>query len=472
MVSSLLTRTDPIGYDDLHAMLLSHEFLHGKSLKKLAITEPAAPGTQITANTANKVPEWRTAMAEEFNALIRNGTWSLVPRNPRMNLIGNKWVYRIKQKANGSLERYKASLVAKGFHQQHGLDYSETFSPVVKPTMIRCVLSIGVSQNWPIQQLDVQNAFLHGSLDEEGKTMPMPKKYYGTQRVREWYAELCPETWSYEVLGFRTPLFKGGEDQGITFPRARRWSKGILLKSDRYKDLPSVQGLLKELRLEDVSLRPYLPKYLLEPILFARASALCSRQILFEGPWGFSFYLGEQGFLQWSEERLIPCLPPVHMHTPLLEPEEIQRLRVDESGAQLATVGDYFAFLFQETVCFPLTPEGPQYPVRPLFPGSLGRSSRASRTVGADPEAETSGGVPPVRLTAKTLTSHISPFLLFQVTADRYADMRHMMASMDEVIISRGEMIRYWRDQDAFHQTELEKHQIDSEKYQIKLDHA
>ncbi|BBN68554.1 transposable element gene [Prunus dulcis] len=74
---------------------------------------------------ASKYPHWKSAMHEEFDALLRNDTWSLVPASPHMNVIGCKWVFRVKRKADGSIERHKARLVAKGFNQQEGLDYEE-----------------------------------------------------------------------------------------------------------------------------------------------------------------------------------------------------------------------------------------------------------------------------------------------------------------------------------------------------------
>ena len=139
------------------------------------ITEP----TSFTF--ANKSPEWRQAMKEEYDALVKNETFSLVPCASNTNVVDGKWVYRLKRDKNGAITRYKARFVAKGFRQQPGIDFHETFSPVVKSTTIRAVLSLAVTNNWPLRQLDVQNAFLHGNLKEK-VYMKQPPGFIDPQR--------------------------------------------------------------------------------------------------------------------------------------------------------------------------------------------------------------------------------------------------------------------------------------------------
>ncbi|GJX83735.1 ribonuclease H-like domain-containing protein [Tanacetum coccineum] len=100
-------------------------------------------------------------MLDEYNALIKNNTWVLVPQPSDANIVRSMWLFKHKHFADGSLSRYKARLVANGNSQQLDVDYDETFSPVVKPATVRTVLSIAASRHWPIHQLDVKNAFLH-----------------------------------------------------------------------------------------------------------------------------------------------------------------------------------------------------------------------------------------------------------------------------------------------------------------------
>jgi hypothetical protein len=150
--------------------------------------------------------KWRLAMDAEYTALMQNGTWSLVPKPSGHNIISCKWVFRIKEHADGSVDKYKARLVARGFTQQHGIDYFETFSPVVKMSTVRLVLSIAISRQWDIRQLDISNAFLHGVLNEDvymhqppgfqdpskpGFVCKLHKAIYGLkQSPRAWYSRL------------------------------------------------------------------------------------------------------------------------------------------------------------------------------------------------------------------------------------------------------------------------------------------
>jgi histone deacetylase 1/2 len=102
-------------------------------------------GEPSTIQEALSNPCWKQAMQDEYDALLRNHTWHLVPYKKGANLIDCKWVFKIKRKSDGTIDRYKGRLVAKGYKQRYGLDYEDTFSPVVKIATIRLVLSIAVS---------------------------------------------------------------------------------------------------------------------------------------------------------------------------------------------------------------------------------------------------------------------------------------------------------------------------------------
>ncbi|GKF46519.1 ribonuclease H-like domain-containing protein, partial [Tanacetum coccineum] len=108
----------------------------------------------------------RNAMYDEYNALVKNGTWLLVPRPTGVNMVRSILLFKHKFHADRTLSCYKARLVANGSSQQLGVNFDETFSPVVKLATIRTVLSLDVSHKWPIHQLDVKNAFLKDDLSE------------------------------------------------------------------------------------------------------------------------------------------------------------------------------------------------------------------------------------------------------------------------------------------------------------------
>jgi hypothetical protein len=119
-------------------------------------------------------PEWQHVMAKEIAALERTSTWDLVPCPPRVCPITCKWVYKLKTRSDGSLERYKARLVARGFQQEYGRDYDETFALVAHMTTIHTLLAVASVRGWSISQLDVKNAFFNGELREDVYMCPPP----------------------------------------------------------------------------------------------------------------------------------------------------------------------------------------------------------------------------------------------------------------------------------------------------------
>ncbi|XP_038995819.1 uncharacterized protein LOC120120205 [Hibiscus syriacus] len=150
---------------------------------------------------ALKDPKWKKAVEEELKALENNNTWIIVDLLKDKKSIDCKWVFTVKYKADGSIERYKARLVTTGFTQSFGVDYHETFAPVAKLNTVRVLLSLAVNENWVLHQLDIKNAFLNESLEEEvymrippgvksntGKACRLLKSLYGLkQSPRAWF---------------------------------------------------------------------------------------------------------------------------------------------------------------------------------------------------------------------------------------------------------------------------------------------
>uniref|UniRef100_A0A2N9ECI9 Reverse transcriptase Ty1/copia-type domain-containing protein n=1 Tax=Fagus sylvatica TaxID=28930 RepID=A0A2N9ECI9_FAGSY len=145
----------------------------------------------------------RQAMADELDALHKTHTWDMTTLPPGKSAVGCKWVYKIKTRADGSVERYKARLVARGFTQEYGIDYEETFAPVACLTSVRSLLAIAAVHHWPLFQMDVKNAFLNGDLLEEVYMQPPPgypesqnqvcrlrRALYGLKQApRAWFAK-------------------------------------------------------------------------------------------------------------------------------------------------------------------------------------------------------------------------------------------------------------------------------------------
>ena len=115
-------------------------------------------------NQAKDIHCWQDAMTGEILALDSSQTQELVPRPLGASVIGSQWVYSIKVKSDGSLNRYKARLVAHGFKQEYDIDCVETFAPVAKMTILWTLLAVPAIRNWQLWQMDVKNAFLHGDL--------------------------------------------------------------------------------------------------------------------------------------------------------------------------------------------------------------------------------------------------------------------------------------------------------------------
>ncbi|CAM8954691.1 unnamed protein product [Rhodiola kirilowii] len=140
-------------------------------------------------------------MEKELSALKSNNTWTFMPLPHGKNPVGSKWIFRVKRHSDGTIERYKARLVAKGFTQEEGLDYNETFAPVVKMPTVRMVLALAGSKEWPLYQEEVYMTIPPGYFQKEkqlGMVCKLNKSLYGLKQApRQWFSKFADCLFSY-----------------------------------------------------------------------------------------------------------------------------------------------------------------------------------------------------------------------------------------------------------------------------------
>eukprot|EP00253_Pinus_taeda_P026206 PITA_26206 len=217
--------------------------------KVLNIVEPS------NYQEASQFKEWRVAMNEEMESILRNDTWDLVELPKNKIPIGCKWMFKQKMNADGSIDKLKVRLVAKGYSQKEGIDFDDTFAPVAKLNTIRMLIALATKYNWELHQLDVKSAFLNGDLKEEiylvqpegyvkqGKehlVCRLKKALYGLKQApRSWYEkvdsffiELMAQAFGMKDLGslhycLGLEVFR---DTGQTFLTQGKYAKNLLEK--------------------------------------------------------------------------------------------------------------------------------------------------------------------------------------------------------------------------------------------------
>jgi hypothetical protein len=155
---------------------------------------------------ASKHQVWKDAMNEEYDSILKNDVWTVVPRPHGKSVVTSKWLYKIKHAADGSIEKYKARFVVRGFSQKEGIDYDEIFAPVARYTSIRIIISLATVFGWKLHQMDVKTAFLNGEVEQEvyieqpegfvihdkrSHVCKLKKALYGLKQApRAWYGRI------------------------------------------------------------------------------------------------------------------------------------------------------------------------------------------------------------------------------------------------------------------------------------------
>lgn len=217
------------------------------------------PETHYDAMKSSNRESWIEAMDHEMKALQENDTWEMVQLPPGRRAISNKWVYRLKTNADGSIDKFKARLVIKGFSQRKGVDYDQTFSPVARMSTIRTLISVAANERMKLAQIDVSTAFLYGDLKEtiymqqpegyndySGRVCRLKKSLYGLKQA--------PRCWNEKFCSYLLELgFKRSEADPCLFVKEKGKQKMffVLYVDDglvAFKDDQQLQNLLKDVK--------------------------------------------------------------------------------------------------------------------------------------------------------------------------------------------------------------------------------
>ena len=211
-LATLITPTDetgqvPVTDETVGDCVARHTRSKERQSKTVAsvqlLVAETTPVTIEEAKSGQASKQLEAAMNDELDSLAKNETWIMTDLPPGRKAIKNKWVFRIKAKADGSIDRFKARLVVKGCSQKAGQDYSETYAPVARFDSVRILLAIAAAKDFDLKQFDVKTAFLHGDLDEDiymakpdgfddgsEKVCHLKKSFYGLKQApRQWHAK-------------------------------------------------------------------------------------------------------------------------------------------------------------------------------------------------------------------------------------------------------------------------------------------
>jgi hypothetical protein len=157
--------------------------------------------------------EWVDAMTEEYQSIIKNDVWEIVPRPKSKDVVLSKWLFKTKHAADGRIEKYKARIVARGFSQKEGIDYEEKFTPMARYTLIRTIIALAAKMKWKLHQMDVKTTFLNGVIKEEvyieqpqGFEVEDRKSHVYRLKKALYRLKQAPRVWYGRIDSFLTSL--------------------------------------------------------------------------------------------------------------------------------------------------------------------------------------------------------------------------------------------------------------------------